>query len=57
MAFHSDKTKKGWITLYNNEAEKVLEEYLEAYKPSDKLFLDTRTHFDYPSGPLEEQLD
>jgi len=45
---HSGATKKSWITFYNDEAEKVLVEYLEAYKPSDRLFLNTHTRFEHP---------
>jgi hypothetical protein len=26
---HNGKTKKSWITFYNDEAEKVLKEYLK----------------------------
>jgi len=45
---HSGLTKKSWITFYNDEAEKVLEEYLKAYKPNENLFLNTKTHMDHP---------
>jgi len=45
---HSGLTKKSWITFYNDEAEKVLAEYLEAHKPTDRLFLNTNTRFEHP---------
>ena len=35
---HASRTKKGWISFFNEEAQKLLREYIETYRPREKLF-------------------
>jgi integrase len=35
---HASRTKKGWVSFFNEEAQKLLKEYIKVYKPKEKLF-------------------
>jgi integrase len=35
---HASRTKKGWVSFFNEEAQKLLKEYIKVCKPKEKLF-------------------